>query len=88
MSYKDKDMLFDIVDVGDEGLKPFIRPQHWSEDDNEWKTTGVDEPMPVVLKDNDEIFDKAIEYFQHSTKKYIESNRAVNTLQKLIDESE
>lgn len=58
MSYKDKDMLLDIVDTGDE-LKPFVRPQHWSEGDNEWKTTGEENPMPVVLKDNDEIIDIA-----------------------------
>jgi len=86
MSYKDKDMLLDIVDTGDE-LKPFVRPQHWSEDDNEWKTTGETNPMPVVLKDNDEIFDIAERRVFSSVNKAAEVGRAVNELQKLINES-
>ncbi len=86
MSYKDKDMLLDMVDTGDE-LKPFVRPQHWSEGDNEWKTTGEANPMPVVLKDNDEIFDVAERRVNSSIGKSTEVNRAVNELQKLINES-
>ena len=86
MSYKDKDMLLDIVDTGDE-LKPFVRPQHWSEGDNEWKTTGEENPMPVVLKNNDELFVIAERLATSSFGKEIEVNRAVNELQKLINES-
>jgi len=86
MSYKDKDMLLDIVDTGDE-LKPFVRPQHWSEDDNEWKTTGEKNPMPVVLKDNDEIYGLAERRVTSSVYKGVEVDRAVNELQKLINES-
>ena len=86
MSYKDKDMLLDIVDTGDE-LKPFVRPQHWSEDDNEWKTTGEENPMPVVLKDDDEIYGLAERRVTSSVYKVTEVDRAVNELQKLINES-
>ena len=86
MSYKDKDMIIDIVDTGDE-LKPFVRPQHWSEGDNEWKTTGEENPMPVVLKDNDEIYGLAERRVASSVYKSVEVNRAVNELQKLINES-
>lgn len=86
MSYKDKDMLLDIVDTGDE-LKPFVRPQHWSEAENEWKTTGEENPMPVVLKDNDEIYELAERRVFSSVYKVTEVDRAVNELQKLINES-
>jgi len=86
MSYKDKDMLLDIVDTGDE-LKPFVRPQHWSEGGNEWKTTGEENPMPVVLKNNDEIIDIAGRRVNSSIGKSTEVYRAVNELQKLINES-
>jgi len=86
MSYKDKDMLLDTIDTGDE-LKPFVRPQHWSESENEWKTTGEANPMPVVLKDNDEIFDIAERRVASTFGKRSEVRRAVNELQKLINES-
>ena len=86
MSYKDKDMLLDIIDTGDE-LKPFVRPQHWSEGDNEWKTTGEANPMPVVLKNNDEIYGLAERRVTSSVYKSVEVDRAVNELQKLINES-
>lgn len=86
MSYKDKDMLLDIVDTGDE-LKPFVRPQHWSEAENEWKTTGEENPMPVVLKDNDEIYGLAERRVTSTFGKVVEVDRAVNELQKLINES-
>lgn len=87
MSYKDKDMLFDIVDTGEE-LKPFIHPQQWDEDSEEWVTTSFDEPMPVILKDNDEIFSIANRVVASAVKKFSESRRAVDKLQQLIDESE
>lgn len=82
-------MLFRLIET-DEGFKPYITTQHYSESRDEWIGTGIGEgrePMPVSLL-REKVYKnhlEAIDEFKTDSQVYL--SNAIETMRNLLDES-